>query len=141
MNPKSVDTLHDWGEALVAIGQYDDAIDILSRAVALRPELAPSYAEWGRALERKGDLSGAARKYTQALKLDKEALSPHEDHIARLSKEYQEVGRSDAPAPDATGRPHLNPPGRRQLEAAQRPIGWTAMLTAWRRGILFSSIT
>jgi tetratricopeptide (TPR) repeat protein len=128
MNPKSVDTLHDWGEALIAVGQYDEAIAKLSQAVALRPELAPSYAEWGRALERKGDLAGAARRYARASKLDKETLSAHEDTIARLSRDYQSVKRSDAPAPDAMSRPHLNPPGRLQLEAAERPIGWTAML-------------
>jgi hypothetical protein len=75
-------------------------------------------------------MTEAARRYAQASKRDKDVLSPHEDRIARLSKEYQEVTRSNTPAPDATSRPRLNPPGRRQLEATQSPIGWTTMLTA-----------
>jgi hypothetical protein len=72
-------------------------------------------------------MSEAARRYAQASKLDKDVLSPHEDRIARLSKEYQAVTRSDKPASDATSRPRLNQPARRQLEATQNPI---AMLTA-----------
>jgi tetratricopeptide (TPR) repeat protein len=130
MHPDSVYTLHDWGEALIAVGRYNDAIAKFSQAVSLRPDLAPSYAGWGRALELLGEVSEAARRYAQASKLDKAVRSPHEDHIARLGKEYQEVRRSDTPAPDAARRPHSNPPGRRQPEAAQSPIGWTAMLTA-----------
>jgi Tfp pilus assembly protein PilF len=130
MQPDSVYTLHDWGEALIAVGRYNDAIAKFSQAVSLRPDLAPSYAGWGRALELNGEITEAARRYAQASKLDKDVLSPHEDRIARLSKEYQEVTRSGTPAPDATSHPRLNPPGRRQLEATQSPIGWTAMLTA-----------
>jgi len=127
MQPDSVNTLHDWGEALIAVGRHNDAIAKFSQAVSLRPDLAPSYAGWGRALELSGEMSEAARRYAQASKLDKDVLSPHEDRIARLSKEYQAITRSDTPAPDATSRPRLNQPARRQLEATQNPI---AMLTA-----------
>ncbi|RZF26000.1 tetratricopeptide repeat protein [Paraburkholderia sp. UYCP14C] len=83
MNPDSVDTLHDWAEALVKTGHYDEAIDKLSHAVALRPDRAPSYVEWGRALEHKGDLLEAARKYAQALQLDAGTLSARELDLAR----------------------------------------------------------
>ncbi|MFP3648513.1 tetratricopeptide repeat protein, partial [Paraburkholderia sp. SIMBA_054] len=88
----------------------NDAIAKFSQAVSLRPDLAPSYAGWGRALELSGEMSEAARRYAQASKLDKDVLSPHEDRIARLSKEYQAVTRSDKPASDATSRPRLNQP-------------------------------
>ncbi|WP_429316735.1 tetratricopeptide repeat protein [Paraburkholderia sp. GAS448] len=128
MNPYSVDTLHDWGEAFVAVRRYDDAIDRLSRAVALRPDLAPSYVEWGRALEQKGDLAAAARRYAQASRLDKQAVSPHEENIARLAREYRELGRSDRPVPDTKARSRSNPSEQVLFEASLGSDGWSAML-------------
>ncbi|WP_321936010.1 tetratricopeptide repeat protein [Paraburkholderia sp. J8-2] len=89
MHEDDVNILHDWGEALVDTGQNEAAIARLSRAVELRPDLAPSYELWGQALENEGDLSHAAQKYAEADKRDSGALSPHEKQLALLGAPHK----------------------------------------------------
>ncbi|NVH76479.1 tetratricopeptide repeat protein [Paraburkholderia sp. JPY432] len=127
MNPESVDTLHDWAEALVKTGHYDEAIEKLSRAVALRPDLAPSYAEWGRALEHKGALREAARKYAQALQLDAATLSARERELALATDASPDEADTRTSRPDARGKPVSNPmtsyPLRASLDTVRDAVG------------------
>ncbi|WP_260854426.1 tetratricopeptide repeat protein [Paraburkholderia sp. BCC1884] len=102
--PNSVYVLHDWGEALVKVGQYDEAIDKLDRAVALSPELAPAYAELGRALDHEGDLRAASHRYAQALQRDPGSLKPQETQLARLDKDFQTTLYAETAEPDESIR-------------------------------------
>ncbi|MEX3900443.1 tetratricopeptide repeat protein [Paraburkholderia sp. BR10954] len=127
MNPESVDTLHDWAEALVKTGHYDEAIEKLSRAVALRPDLAPSYAEWGRALEHKGALREAARKYAQALQLDAATLSARERELALSTDASPDEADTRTSRPDQRVTPVSNPmtsyPLRASLDTVRDAAG------------------
>ncbi|MGF6290408.1 tetratricopeptide repeat protein [Paraburkholderia sp. BR13444] len=127
MNPESVDTLHDWAEALVKTGHYDEAIEKLSRAVALRPDLAPSYAEWGRALEHKGALREAARKYAQALQLDAATLSARERELALSTDASPDEAGTRTSRPDPRVKPVSNPmtsyPLRASLDTVRDAVG------------------
>ncbi|MGF6959088.1 tetratricopeptide repeat protein [Paraburkholderia youngii] len=127
MNPESVDTLHDWAEALVKTGRYDQAIEKLSRAVALRPDLAPSYAEWGRALEHKGALREAARKYAQALQLDAGTLSARERELALSTDASPDEADTQTSRPDQRVKPVSNPmtsyPLRASLGTVRDAVG------------------
>ncbi|NUY00242.1 tetratricopeptide repeat protein [Paraburkholderia youngii] len=127
MNPESVDTLHDWAEALVKTGHYDEAIEKLSRAVALRPDLAPSYAEWGRALEHKGALREAARKYAQALQVDAATLSARERELALSTDASPDEADTQTSRPDPRVKPVSNPmtsyPLRASLDTLRDAVG------------------
>ncbi|MEX3786256.1 tetratricopeptide repeat protein [Paraburkholderia sp. BR14374] len=127
MNPESVDTLHDWAEALVKTGHYDEAIEKLARAVALRPDLAPSYAEWGRALEHKGALREAARKYAQALQLDAATLSARERELALSTDASPDEADTRTSRPDQRVTPVSNPmtsyPLRASLDTVRDAVG------------------
>ncbi|MGF6818261.1 tetratricopeptide (TPR) repeat protein [Paraburkholderia atlantica] len=127
MNPESVDTLHDWAEALVKTGHEDEAIEKLSRAVALRPDLAPSYAEWGRALEHKGALREAARKYAQAFQLDAGTLSARERDLALSTDASPDEADTQTSRPDPRVKPVSNPmtsyPLRASLDTVRDAVG------------------
>ncbi|MGF6413388.1 tetratricopeptide repeat protein [Paraburkholderia sp. MM5482-R1] len=127
MNPDSVDTLHDWAEALVKTGHDDEAIDKLSHAVALRPDLAPSYVEWGHALEHKGALREAARKYAQALQLDAGTLSARERELALSTDASPDEADTRTSRPDLRVKPVSNPmtsyPLRASLDTVRDAVG------------------
>ncbi|SDR49395.1 tetratricopeptide repeat protein [Paraburkholderia tuberum] len=127
MNPDSVDTLHDWAEALVKTGHDDEAIDKLSHAVALRPDLAPSYVEWGHALEHKGALREAARKYAQALQLDAGTLSARERELALSTDASPDEADTRTSRPDLRVKPVSNPmtsyPLRASLDTVSDAVG------------------
>ncbi|HSR10627.1 MAG TPA: hypothetical protein VLS90_04220 [Thermodesulfobacteriota bacterium] len=53
------------------LGEYQDSIRDLDRAVALAPGDASNFLERGRTRERAGDLRGAVDDYTAALKRDR----------------------------------------------------------------------
>lgn len=77
LRPDFSDNLHDWGEALLQVGDVDKATEKFERAVALDPANAPSYVGWGRALDCKGDLRGAIQKYDVAYHFNKKHLQAH----------------------------------------------------------------
>jgi hypothetical protein len=81
----------------------------------------------GRALDHKGDLPGAARKYAQASQLDAGTLSARENHIAGLAKTFQDANGPDTRGADAKAKPVSNPPAAPQFHAAQHDAGWTVM--------------
>ncbi|WP_184011643.1 MULTISPECIES: tetratricopeptide repeat protein [unclassified Paraburkholderia] len=127
MNPDSVDTLHDWAEALVKTGHDDEAIDKLSHAVALRPDLAPPYVEWGHALEHKGALREAARKYAQALQRDAGTLSARERELALSTDSPPDEADTRTSRPDLRVKPVSNPmtsyPLRASLDTVRDAVG------------------
>lgn len=106
--PHSVYILHDWGEALVEVGQYDAAIVKLKQAVALRPNLAPSYAELGRALDREGNLRAASHNYALAMQLDPDSINPSETQLARLDKDFRTGQYAATPERDSSIRSASN---------------------------------
>ena len=57
----------DWGEALLARGDLDGAIDKFRRANAISPHFADPLKGWGDALARQGRWSEAAAKYNEGL--------------------------------------------------------------------------
>jgi hypothetical protein len=63
----------------------------------------------GRALDHKGDLRGASRKYAEALERDAGTLSAHETQLARLANAVEGGSAPGAPSPNTRTRPVSNP--------------------------------
>ena len=87
------------GRAALERKDFDEAVSKFRRASQLRPESAEPQRLLGAALERQGDIAGAAAAYEKAL-----ALSPH-DASARRSLEKLQSRQGAATAPPAAGGP------------------------------------
>ena len=79
------------GRAALERKDFDEAVSKFRRASQLRPESAEPQRLLGAALERQGDIAGAAAAYEKAL-----ALSPH-DASARRSLEKLQARRGRPP--------------------------------------------
>ena len=87
------------GRAALERKDFDEAVSKFRRAGQLRPESAEPHRLLGTALERQGDIAGAAAAYEKVL-----ALSPH-DVSARRSLETLQSRRGAATAPPAAEGP------------------------------------
>ncbi len=87
------------GRAALERKDFDEAVSKFRRASQLQPESAEPQRLLGAALERQGDIAGAAAAYEKAL-----ALSPH-DASARRSLEKLQSRQAAATAPPAAGGP------------------------------------
>jgi tetratricopeptide (TPR) repeat protein len=92
------------GRAALERKDFDEAASKFRHASQLRPESAEPQRLLGAALERQGDVAGAAAAYEKAL-----ALSPH-DVAARRSLEKLQSRPEAAPAPPAAAAPPPNAP-------------------------------
>jgi tetratricopeptide (TPR) repeat protein len=70
-------TDHNLGAALYDAKRYDEAIASYERAVARRPDYAPSYSNMGAALRAAGQPERAVAAYRMALALQFEAADTH----------------------------------------------------------------
>jgi tetratricopeptide (TPR) repeat protein len=98
MKSDFTDNLHDWAEALMQTGDYDSAINVLSRATRQDPTNVPSYIELGRALDCKGDVRSAAHEYGKAYQLNPKHLQAERYFVAALLELNQSLESADLPA-------------------------------------------
>lgn len=61
---------NNFGEALRAVGRYEDASESYNRAIALDPSNADAYSNLGAALEALGRLADAEQGYARAIAID-----------------------------------------------------------------------
>jgi tetratricopeptide (TPR) repeat protein len=72
------------GGELLRTGKHEEALPWLTKAVAIDPELASAWINYGVALRRNGDLAGAEKAYRKALEMDPEAVSAYQNLAALL---------------------------------------------------------
>jgi len=68
INPLLEPALHQVGKQLLSEKRYPEAIEMLDRAIAVRPLEAQNYLLLGQAQEANGDLDAAASAYSNVLK-------------------------------------------------------------------------
>ncbi len=81
----------EWGQALLAKGDLDGAIDKLKEAHRRSPHFADPLELWGEALMRRGDVAGAVKKFKAA---DKEAPRWGRNHL-RWGQALARLGKAD----------------------------------------------
>jgi len=66
--------------------RFDDALNLLAKAVRLNPDEPLSWLNLGVSLEAKGDRKGAAAAYRQAVLLQPD-FARAKEYLARVSKD------------------------------------------------------
>jgi len=95
ISPDRADAHYNWGNALFAAGQLEEAIDHYREAVRLDPNAAEAYNNWGRALAQQGQWTEAISKYREALR-----IRPHYPLASgNLDDALLQVGRAPARPP------------------------------------------
>jgi tetratricopeptide (TPR) repeat protein len=69
IKPDYADAHVNWGNALVLLGNFENAIGHYRKALELRPDNADSHRNWGVALARQGKLTEAIEHFRQAIAL------------------------------------------------------------------------
>lgn len=69
LQPEHADALHLWGVALDAMGDSQQGIALMDRALVLNPTLAPIHLNRANALKRLGRLDEALQGYAHALRI------------------------------------------------------------------------
>ena len=70
----------------VQIQRFDEALNLLARAVRLNPDEPLSWLNLGVSLEAKGDRKGAATAYRQAVLLQPD-FARAKEYLSRVSKD------------------------------------------------------
>jgi Flp pilus assembly protein TadD len=91
--PKPALDLYDKGVQAAARGETDQAIDNLTRAIALHPNFGPALNELGVQYLKKGDLDKAAATFRKVLHLSPEAPEPCLNYgiVLLQQKKFQEA--------------------------------------------------
>ena len=76
-------------------GRSEQALEWLSKAVAIDPELGGAWINYGVALRRSGDTGGAEAAYRKALEVDPNALSAYQNLAALLRLQGQDKEAAD----------------------------------------------
>jgi len=122
------------GDALYALGRYDEGIPYYERATELAPNNARAHSGLGRCYAAKQKFDLAAEQFRAAVALD---ASAHADHARNLAI-LEEAGQHDAAKdlarmleadPDSRGMVPITPP----QPAPTTPAGWQ---TLWRKAAL-----
>lgn len=90
-------TLHlNQGDAKMAKGDFDGAIDDYNKALEINPKLTEAICNRGIARQSKGDLDGALVDYTKALEIDPKFVTAyHNRGLARQAKSDWDGAISD----------------------------------------------
>jgi Flp pilus assembly protein TadD len=83
--PEELPLLNSLAVLFSRIQKFDDALQLLSKAVQINPEDPLSWFNLGVAFEAKGDLKGAESAYRQALLLQPD-LDRASEYLQRVSK-------------------------------------------------------
>src|SRR5262249_19839200 len=70
LDPESPRALNELGIALATRGRWDEAREVLGRAVRTTPQVAMTHFNLGKVLEHRGETDAAIREYGLALDLD-----------------------------------------------------------------------
>jgi protein O-GlcNAc transferase len=83
--PNHSGALHLLGMIAAQVGQSDVAIELIRRAIAIRPEVAEYHNDLGNALRDKGQLDEATAAYRHALRLKPDYVVAHNNlgHVLR----------------------------------------------------------
>ena len=110
MAPKNARKAYEKGLAAIKAQDWDAAGRELARAVKEYPKFAVAWFELGGALEKRGDMAGAAQAWQEAVKADGKYLLPYEklaayadrkeqwDEAARYSSAWIQLDPEDFPA-------------------------------------------
>jgi tetratricopeptide (TPR) repeat protein len=79
LDPKSVATEQNLGNAYYAVQEYTKAIEHFRRAITLDPRFASGYSNLGVVLLELGDTSGALEAYREALRIEPTHISAHQN--------------------------------------------------------------
>jgi predicted TPR repeat methyltransferase len=91
VDPHNVDSLHYLGVLAGQAGRNDIAIDLIGRAVALKPDYAEAHNNLGNAFATQGRTDEAVRHYARALALCPDYVDAH----VRLGNILNEQGQLD----------------------------------------------
>lgn len=92
-----------WGNlgwAYLELGRIDEAVDALSRSVAIQPNFCVGHFRLGRAYERKQDYAGAVKAYTDALSVDNARCKGLQDAYFGRGRAQARLGHAAAAATD-----------------------------------------
>jgi len=88
----TAEALGNRGAALVELGRFDEAVDSLHRALALKPDQPQALYNLGNALRRAGKLDAACKTFADVLKLRPD----HVEALQNLSEAERNRGRPEA---------------------------------------------
>ena len=89
--PENVDALHLLGVIAHQLGKHESAVEHISRAIALSPNVAEFYNSYGEAIRAMGDLKKAITLYAQAVALKPDFAMAQNN----LGVTYQALGKFD----------------------------------------------
>jgi tetratricopeptide (TPR) repeat protein len=134
-------TLDDIGQALTKLKQADDAIPVLQRCLALKPDFAPCWDSLGEASEQLGRPAEAMGFYKRTIETGGiDELNASAINRAKLSLFMLEhPGGDPACAPGAFGLKDHLPQCRAYLDAAPSDGGKTAATHSFGTGFFVSN--
>ena len=94
MTPEQAEGFHRQGLIAAQAGRLDEAQDLIARAIAAHPVVAPWWANYGLVLESRGDALGAVQAYAGALNLDG-SLALAMDGLLVMADGLRKAGRAD----------------------------------------------
>jgi len=86
-NPNHVEALHLLGLIAGQYGNDDQAIDLIGRAIRLKPDLANAHSNLGNSLMRKGRLDEAVASYRRAIELKPDYFAAYCNLAAALKNQ------------------------------------------------------
>src|SRR5436190_6836644 len=75
--PHHPDALNLLGLLRHQVGKYDEAIELIGKAISFAPGIAPYHMHLGNSRRAKNDLAGAAEAYRRACELDANLAPAH----------------------------------------------------------------
>ena len=91
MRPNFAEAHHNLGAALSKLERYEEAIEVLKRALALKPQMPEAHNNIGIALAEKGCLDEAIDEYHRSLAMN----SVNPDALYNLGNAYMKLDRLD----------------------------------------------
>jgi tetratricopeptide (TPR) repeat protein len=101
---RDAEALHSLGLQAICAGLYPEAAQLLRKAIAIEP-MAPYHGNLGVALQKSGNLEGAALEYGEALRLDPNFA----DAASNLGSALYELKRFEEALPHLEAAVTLNP--------------------------------
>lgn len=108
----------DAGKQAVQAGQYDKAIELMKKVVAVEPKNADAYNYLGFAYRKKGEVKPAAASYETALKLD----ANHKGALEYQGELFLKLGKMEDAMKNRARLVVLCPSGCAELSELDRAI-------------------
>jgi predicted O-linked N-acetylglucosamine transferase (SPINDLY family) len=104
-NPNHTEALHLLGLIAGQYGNDDQAIDLIGRAIRLKPDFANAHSNLGNSLLRRGRLDEAVSSYKRAIKLKPDFFAAH----CNLAAALKDLGQLDESIAASKRAIQLNP--------------------------------